>query len=415
MLSDLETAGGAAVAASRLAQGLAATGVDVVRIVGTADGKSHSWKTHVLESSDRVSSLSALGPLASPLGSWLTRRALRRSLADLLREVAPDGINVHNIHAAGWPPDLVEVCADHAPTVWTLHDMWSFSGRCAYSYECRKFMTGCDATCPTPDEYPALAPRRIAAAWRSRRRLFDRHPELVAVAPSRWLAATAGAGLWRDHRIEIIPYGLALGSYSPVDRAYARAQLGLKTSGPVMSFVAQSLTERRKGGMILAQALDTVKTRPLTVLTAGHGELRIASDDIDVHSMGYVDDQQLQMLAYNAADLAVHPAPVDNLPNVVMEAIACGTPCVGFAIGGVPDMVRLGTTGWLAEEVTPQALAAAVDGAIAEIRDGRDLRASCRAVAEREYDDRTQAARYVTLFDSLGGRGRRRRTRKRPS
>lgn len=398
MLSDLETVGGAAIAAGRLAVGLAGTGAEVIRLVRFPDGRRHRWRTEIVE----PPAGSLYGRARRSLRSWVGRDGPTRTLSALLHDVAPDVVNVHNIHGAGWGPDVVETCLDHAPTGWTLHDMWSFSGRCAYSYDCRKFITGCDATCPTPDEYPALRPGRIAGAWQARRRALGKNPALVAVCPSQWLAQNARAGLWKYHRVEVIPYGLPLATYVPLDRAAARAELGLPAPGAVVSFVANVVSERRKGGELLAQALESVKTRPLTVLVLGRGELKLAPDGIKVCTLGFVEDEHRRALAYSAADVMVHPAPVDNLPNVVMEAIACGTPCVGFAVGGVPELVRPGLTGWLAERVTPEALGAALDAAIVEVRDGRDLRVSCRGVAEREYDDRLQAGRYLTLFASLG-------------
>src|SRR5262249_5214313 len=133
-------------------------------------------------------------------------------LRHLLTLARPDIINVHNLHGAapwGWGPRLVEVCLEFAPVVWTLHDMWSFTGRCAYSYDCEKFISGCDASCPTPDEEPKLPAERIHAAWEERRALYARHvDDLVIVTPSRWLAEQARRGMFARHRIEVIPYGL---------------------------------------------------------------------------------------------------------------------------------------------------------------------------------------------------------------
>jgi len=177
--------------------------------------------------------------------------------------------------------------------------------------------------------------------------------------------------------------------------------LGIETPAPVVLTAAQNLNERRKGGKILVEALQKVSIRPRTLITLGHGRLPIAANDITLHPLGYIDHERTKVLAYNAADLSVHPAPVDNLPNTVMEAIACGTPVVGFAVGGVPDMVRPKQTGWLANEVSPDALAAAIDTALTDLGYGVDLRDSCRAVAEAEYSSDLQARRYLDLFESL--------------
>jgi len=401
MLSDQESAGGAAIAASRLAEALVGTGAQVIRVVGQPDGRRHPWTTEALTTPREILLMNAIGKISERLKRRVIAWVTCHRLGGLLDKLQPDVVNVHNLHGAGSGPELPAVCARHAPTVWTLHDMWSFTGRCAYSHDCRKFITGCDASCPTPEEYPALGSRLIAGAWQRRRRLFAEHPDLVAVCPSEWLANEARAGFWAGHRVEVIPYGLPLDVYLPLNATLARTALAIDSCGPVLLMVAQNLAWRRKGPAILLNSLQRIRNRPFTLITLGQGHLPVASEDISLHSLGHVDHERTKVLVYNAADLLVHPAPVDNLPNVVIEAMACGTPCVGFAVGGVPDMVRPGITGWLAQDVTAQALARSVDDALVAIRQGVDLRSSCRAVAAKEYDAELQAERYLALFESL--------------
>ncbi len=402
MLSDAETSGGAAIAASRLAEALVQASVRVTRIVGNSDGQKHPWVTQVLRTQLREEvALKALESISKRLAIYARRRLVCQRLHDLLMKLHPDVINVHNLHSAGWPPDLLAVCARHAPTVWTLHDMWSFTGHCAYSYDCEKFVNGCDAACSTSTEYPVLSPNCIADAWRCREKLLVKYQDLVAVCPSRWLAREATRGLWKGHRVEIIPNGLPLEVYRPIEKNLARMALNIETPAPVVLTAAQDLNEQRKGSEILVKALQKVSIRPFTLLTFGQGSLPVEIDDIWLHHLGYVNPERVKVLAYNAADLFVHPAPVDNLPNVVVEAIACSTPVVGFAVGGVPDMVRPSQTGWLANEVSPDALAAAIDTALTDLRYGVDLQGSCRAVAEAEYSSELQVRRYLDFFESL--------------
>jgi glycosyltransferase involved in cell wall biosynthesis len=111
------------------------------------------------------------------------------------------------------------------------------------------------------------------------------------------------------------------------------------------------------------------------------------------------------VLAYSAADVFVHPSRADNLPSTVMESIACGTPVVSFNVGGTPEMVRPGETGWLANEANASALAATLDQVCGEIAAGSNLRNACRAVAETEYGDELQARRYISLFQSMFATG----------
>jgi glycosyltransferase involved in cell wall biosynthesis len=137
------------------------------------------------------------------------------------------------------------------------------------------------------------------------------------------------------------------------------------------------------------------------LVTLGAGSFADNIDGVNVESLGYVDHERTKILAYNAADVFVHPARVDNLPNVVMEAIACGTPVIGLPVGGVPEMVRHGQTGWLADKATSASLAETIDCALEDLAKGVSLRGGCRAVAEADYAVERQASRYIGLFASL--------------
>lgn len=409
MLSDHETLGGAAQAASRLATALCRQH-EVVRLVLFPDGRPHPWRTHVPGTESSFARMARRVPRKLGLLPYpATPSFAARELFAVLWKLAPSVVNVHNLHGGtdwGWTANLVGVCAKLAPVVWTLHDMWSFTGRCAYAYDCAKFTTGCDATCPTPHEAPPLAPERIAAAWRERRRVLTAGKllsEIVAVTPSRWLAGEAQRGLWAGHRVEVIPYGLPTDVFVPIPRDEARRRLGVTSDGPVLLLAAYDLTERRKGAEILPRLWHAVRRRPLTVLTMGYGRLDIADPHIRVHELGWIDDDRTKALAYSAADALVHPAPVDNFPNTLLEAFACGTPAVGLPIGGVREQIRPGVSGWLAADPSAEALGQAVDQAIAS---GEDLRAACRALAEREYGMALQAERYGKLFGDLWNHAR---------
>lgn len=400
MLSDRETLGGAAVAATRLGEQLADDGHSVSRIVRFPEGGHHSWMTRRLELSRLSRLVSRLLP--ARLQARFRQSAAARRLGLILREIQPDVVNLHNIHGSGddgWSVEVAAVCAEYAPVVWTLHDMWSFTGRCAYAWDCEQYRDGCDYRCPTPDEYPALHPRLIRSAWRQRRRVLSSTEGLVAVAPSRWLQGAAKRGMWRDHRVDLIPNGLPLTVYHPVDRDFARRALQIETQRPVLLACAEDWSERRKGGEILRRALGGLPRGLVHLVTLGRTGLSIPGQS--THNLGYVDHERTRVLAYSAADLLVHPAPVDNLPNVVLEAMACGTPVIGLPVGGVPEMVRPGLTGWLAVEPSAEALAAAIGEALEALRAGTDLRETCRRTATTEYDQCLQSSRYSALFEEL--------------
>ena len=142
------------------------------------------------------------------------------------------------------------------------------------------------------------------------------------------------SGFWSGHRVEHISNGLPLNVYCPIDRNVARQALGIGTNGPVVMVVAHDLAERRKGSALLGEVLRQIRRRPLTVVTLGNGHISVSTQEISVCELGYVDHERTKALAYSAADMLLHPALVDNLPNVVVEAISCGTPCAAFRLGG---------------------------------------------------------------------------------
>ena len=412
MLSDWETQfGGAAVAASRLALSLCRAGHEVTRIVAVKDGKNYPWKIAELQPSIWGWAVHRFLPGLGwdTFSRWEIRQRLRR----LLAVYQPDVVNIHNLHGAstsyGWPIEVVSDCAAVAPVVWTLHDMWSFTGRCAFNYECQKYLLGCDKTCPTPADYPALAPQKIQKAWKRRRAIYQRNPDLIAVAPSSWLARSAQEGLWAGKQVEIIPYGLPLDVFHPIDRTLAREALDIPMPGIILLTAAFNFDDPRKGSEILLQALRMLHTRPLTLVTLGSGSIEVDIEGIQICQLGYIDHERSKALAYSAADIFIHPSRADNLPNTVMESIACGTPVVSFDLGGTPDMVRPGQTGWLVKDVSSAALAATLDQVCVEITEGRNLQESCRAVAEAEYGDELQANRYLSLFQSSHNKGEYRR------
>ena len=406
MLSDWETRGGAAVAASRLATGLVATGLRVTRLVVFPDRRRHPWRTMVIGAP--LISLRRLVRRAVPLAARvvldrLARPAAEAALERTLARLRPDLVHLHNLHgglAAGWSPRLLAVAARHAPVAWTLHDMWPLTGRCVYSYDCERFVTGCNAACPTATTYPVLPPHLVGPAWLERQALLAATTRLAAVAPSRWIGAAAGVGLWAARRVEVIPHGLPLAHWRPWPRAAARRALGLPATGPVALVAMPHLADPRKGATLLA-ALGAALPAGLTLLAMGRGRLELDVPGLRVVPLGFVHAPARQALVYSAADLLIHAAPQDNLPLSVQEAIACGTPVAALPVGGLPELVRPGRTGWLAATPDAAGLAAAVAAALAAIAAGAELRVSCRAVAEAEYGLERMVERHLALYESL--------------
>ena len=205
--------------------------------------------------------------------------------------------------------------------------------------------------------------------------------------------------------IHCIPYGIDTKIYQPLDSEQCKTQLAIPKGKKVVMFAAQSLTDRRKGGSLLLQALaslpPTLKAETV-LLTIGSSSNALAEAvGMQNINLGYVSSDRLKAIAYSAADLFIFPTLADNLPLVLQESLACGTPIVSFDVGGVPDMVRPDITGYLAKPEDSEDLARGIVQLL-EDRNLRDrLRQNCRAISLAEYPLALQAQRYIDLYHQL--------------
>lgn len=408
MVGDADKGGGAAIAAHRLCAQLLKNGHHVNRFVVRKVGDeatTHAcgelswfwkkllgglWRAGLRENHDRLS-------------RWF----FSERMVEKVNAFGPDLVNVHNIHAAGLSVDLLPRLSPdgRTPFVWTLHDMWAMTGHCAYSYDCDRFAGECNESCPYPDEYPAMRASRIQESYELRKRVYARMPNLVFVTPSRWLAGEAAKGILAGHPVSVIPNGIDLTVYFPENKGNARKMLGLPTGKTILLTGAAHLKDKRKGMSLLVDSLRNLPSHWNCVLmtfgrTVGNSAVREAA--VEVREMGQVDEVDRQRLLYSAADAFVLPTLADNLPNVLIESIACGTPCVAFDVGGVSEVVRPGETGFLGRPKDPDDLARKLKE-LATLPPERSaaLAASCRRVAEREYSRELQAERYEELFTRL--------------
>lgn len=408
MVGDLDKDGGAAIAATRLLRQLIADGHRVNRFVVRKKGDEETtwgcgdvspvkrnllralWHFGLREAHDRMSEMF----FADRLGTRV-------------REFSPELVNVHNIHSAGLTVGLLpRLRSDETiPLVWTLHDMWAMTGHCAYSYDCDRFTGACDAECPYPEEYPASRASRIEAGFALRKKIFRRMRNLAFVTPSRWLAREAGKGILADHPIHTIPNGIDLDVFFPVAKPLAREVVAFPAERFILLTGAASLQDKRKGLSHLIRSLQEIPypDRFLLVMFGRAGEVPFPRDfPVEVRQAGAVAEEGYLRLLYSAADAFVLPTLADNLPNVLVESIACGTPCIAFDVGGVSEVVRPGVTGFLAREGDASDLAACIaDHSSLDPGRRAELSIACRDVAEKEYSVRLQAERYEKVFAAL--------------
>ncbi len=292
---------------------------------------------------------------------------------------------------------LDELARIDAPVIWTLHDAWPFTGGCHYTGTCSGYQRHCGA-CPQLGSVDADDLSHIV--WQRKQAVYKKIAPVI-VAPSHWLAKIAGqSSLLAGRRIEVIANGLDLALFKPADRDRARAHFGLPTNETILLFGAHQLTDPRKGGDLLQAALERIDF-PCRLVTFGSGKLLLASTKyVTVQALPPVDDDAELALLYSAADVFVCPSREDNLPNMVAEALACATPCVAFAINGIPEMINHEANGFLARPFAVDELVAGIRW-IAQHPAPQDLRDAARRKAVESFDQDEMAERYAALYSKL--------------
>lgn len=391
--------GGAAIASYRLHQGLLRKKIDSRLLVGTAKIKDEY--TASIARNFKVEK--GLGYFTRYLGlNYLNIVSSFQTVRHAFYQQA-DLINFHNLHNDYFNYLAVPVLTKAKPAILTLHDMWSLTGHCAYSYGCDRWKIGC-GHCPDLDTYPKVNRDSTQLEWKLKNWVYGQ-ANLTIVAPSRWLAELAKQSMLQQFRIEHIPYGIDTDVYQPLDPHQCRSLLGVPKEKYVLMFGAQDLTASRKGGDLLLKALSRLPIalkRQLLFLTLGDGA-ELISEAVGIQSLnlGYVFSDRLKSIAYSAADLFILPTHADNLPLVLQESMACGTPMVSFKVGGVPDLVRPDITGYLAKPGDMEDLCTGIVQLLEDKALRRCMGQNCRTVALQEYSLELQAQRYIELYQQV--------------
>ena len=288
------------------------------------------------------------------------------------------------------------------PLVWTLHDMWAFTGGCHYTRGCDHFETHC-RQCPylrNPSDFDLSY------------RVFEQKLRLLEGAtihftpPSDWMRQQAQQSrLLANFPFTVIPNPIDQQIFRPLPRSIVNERFRLTARGPRLLFGSFNTTDPRKGFSYFAQALSVLKSRYTgfepEILIFGKGRAEdFAHLPYPVTHLGVLRSEEVVAAAYNAADAMIVPSLEDNLPNTIVEALSCGTPVIGFRTGGIPEMIDHRHTGYLA-----------TGGSVTELADGLEwllthksletLRQNARLSAEKRYAESVVAHQFTNLYRSL--------------
>jgi glycosyltransferase involved in cell wall biosynthesis len=325
----------------------------------------------------------------------------RSAFPELVDQLAPcDVINLHWIGGLlDWGSFFAR--APHVPIVWRLADMGVLTGGCHYDQGCGRFARGC-GKCPQLGSTNELdLSKRI---WMDKAMSLRR--EIHLVGTSRWIAGEARkSGVFPNVEVSIIPNGLDIEEFAPRDKGFCRDLWGIGRDANVVLFAAESVANIRKGFAHLADALAGMRgIENLLLVSVGGGQCDLPAG-LNHLPLGRVNNDRMLSTIYSAADVFVIPSLQESFGQTVIESLACGTPVVGFASGGIVDMVRPGETGWLAPTGDTAGLREAI---LESLRDPRRqaMGQHCRRVAVEEYSLDVQARAYLQLYETLLARVR---------
>ena len=358
ILQDHHKQGGAAKAAGRWAQLMRGSGNLVVQAVGDEIG----------EGIRRLSGKPERGLwrfFECLKGRDVFRKGrVQREFSALLEKELPETVWFHNIAGGikwGWSQEMVGQALAQGQVIWTLHDMWALGDGDPYWAESEKL------------ERYERSPVRGVVDLKSEHRL-------VLTAPSQWLANIAAE--LTGSKCHFLPNPIDLSIYSPGDRQEARGRLGIKSSGLVVLAGADSLQDKRKGMDLLFEAWSGIpKEQAALALFGRNGETKKG----EIY-LGPIESDAQMADAYRAADLYVHPARMENAPCTIQEALACGTPVLAFKVGGIPEMISSGKTGFFAEKISSDSLSQELGKCLRQPENLLQMRLDCREKAEEDWN-----------------------------
>jgi len=261
--------------------------------------------------------------------------------------------------------------------VWTLHDQWPYTGICHYAEVCDRFQSGCH-DCPLL----ALPSNKDLSykVFEEKRRIW-KDADITFVGCSQWIADAAKESvLTQGHRIVSIPNAIDHNIFRPISKSEARKTFGLPEEEKIVLFISQKVTDERKGGRFLDEALKQLTG--IRLVRVGKG------GDYEIH-----DEQRMAQL-YAAADAFVTPSLQDNLPNTIVEAMSCGTPCIGFHVGGIPEMIHHKQDGYVARYRDTNDLAEGIRYVLAH----PELREAAAQYAAETYNEHRIAQLYMAEY-----------------
>ncbi|MDR1054254.1 MAG: glycosyltransferase family 4 protein [Prevotellaceae bacterium] len=292
------------------------------------------------------------------------------------------------------------------PIIWSMHDMWTYTGICHNSGNCTKYTEECKLCA----FLKSTSARDLSTkTFRKKKKLFEKAPKLYFVGSSKWMADCARQSALNSKNINItsLPIPIDTDKYTVTDKAGARAKFNLPQDKKLLLFGAVKVTDERKGAQYFVEACKLLTQQyPLLqqeIAIIAFGKNTVSFSNLfpfQVHGTDFISKTEDIVALYNAADAFIIPSLEDNLPNTVIEALACGTPCVGFNAGGIPEMIDHKVNGFVAEYKSVEDLAKGIYWTLYEADYGKLTENACKKALDT-YSEEAVAQQYLKFYSDI--------------
>ncbi|NLL28821.1 MAG: glycosyltransferase [Bacteroidales bacterium] len=286
------------------------------------------------------------------------------------------------------------------PIVWTMHDQWAYTGICHHANDCKKYETECNS-CPKL-KYPSRKDLSFKA-YKKKQEIFKKS-NITLVGCSNWITNCAkNSNIGNLVKSLNIPNPINIDFYKKIDKETALKHFGLPNDKKIVLFGAFTFSDENKGLKFLIDCvnfLSAEKDKYNFVVFGGKvGDLEEKLLQ-KIYNVNYISDKKEMVLLYSAVDVFLIPSIAENLPNVIMESMSCSTPCVGFNVGGIPEMIDHKKNGYIAEYKNAEDLANGVRWVL-ENDNYKELSENARLKVETMYNEGVIAKRYIELYNQL--------------
>ncbi|MDF2456375.1 MAG: glycosyl transferase group 1 [Cytophagaceae bacterium] len=320
-----------------------------------------------------------------------------------LEEIKPDVVWINNTVGGYFMTSHIRTIAKKYKVVWTLHDMWAFTANGAHTFgdESWKHLKAAKGERKI---YPTIGLPIGNWLIRRKQRLF-KDVDFTVVVPSTWMYNMAvQSPVLQGKRIELIPHGIDLDKFKPLDKEAMKEKYGIPRDAKTIAFIAQKLKGNFfKGGSDLYDILKHLNeqtTFPIHLLLMGEDSMPElnAFQNLIVHPMGYVKEEEKMVEILNATDVFVYPTRADNFPLVLLETITCGVPAISYNVGGCSDIINANTSGYLIDYSKAEIAAKYTLSCLNNNAEKKVLSLKARIYSVEQFSDKKIAQKYSFLF-----------------